>query len=287
MVVGFVQSGKTANFTALISKAADAGYRFIIVLAGIHDELRQQTQIRIDRELTGYNNLNLDGSFVEWNGLEVPRRWLNLTSAGWLDENETGEFSGKGINRFHDIFLNTQRPVIAIIKKNVSIMKRLIKWINASEVADRANVPVLVIDDEADQASVDGNANREDTDPTKTNERIRTILNAFIRSAYVGYTATPFANVFIKYNSFHEIFGDDLYPRNFIYSLPEPPGYFGTRRIFNDNLDEYFVTKIENPRNEKGNLLTGVILLLGIEEAIYSFFVGIAIEISEVIIIIL
>ena len=85
LVVGYVQSGKTANFTALISKAADAGYRFIIVLAGIHDELRQQTQIRIDRELSGHNNLNLKGDFVEWNNFEEPRRWYNLTSAGWLD----------------------------------------------------------------------------------------------------------------------------------------------------------------------------------------------------------
>lgn len=278
LVVGYVQSGKTANFTALISKAADAGYRFIIVLAGIHDELRQQTQIRIDRELTGHNNLNLKGDFVEWNNLDGPKRWENLTSAGWLDGAETGEFSGKGINKFKDVFLNRERPVIAIIKKNVKIMDRLIKWIHASGEKDRINVPVLIIDDEADQASVDGNATRDESDPTKTNERIRTILKAFERSAYVGYTATPFANVFISYDTVHEVLGDDLYPRNFIHSLPEPPGYFGTRRIFHDNLDEYFVSEILNPQNEKTELADLKSITEDMAMAVYSFFIGIAIR---------
>jgi hypothetical protein len=141
LVVGYVQSGKTANFTALISKAADAGYRFIIVFAGIHDELRQQTQIRIDRELSGHNNLNLDGDFIDWSDYESTKRWRSLTSAGYLDGKETGEFSGKGIYRFKDEFLSKEKPVIAIVKKNVRIMDRLIKWIANSEEKDRVNVP--------------------------------------------------------------------------------------------------------------------------------------------------
>ncbi len=243
LVVGYVQSGKTANFTALISKAADAGYRFIIVFAGIHDELRQQTQIRIDRELSGHNNLNLDGDFIEWNDYESTKRWRSLTSAGYLDGKETGEFSGKGIYKFKDEFLSKEKPVIAIVKKNVRIMDRLIKWISNSEEKDRINVPLLIIDDEADQASVDGNATKDETDPTKTNARIRQIIELFKRSSYVGYTATPFANVFIKHDSEHENLGDDLYPRNFIHSLPEPRGYFGTNRIFNDNLDELLLKR--------------------------------------------
>lgn len=278
MVVGYVQSGKTANFTALISKAADSGYRFIVVLAGIHDELRQQTQIRIDRELTGHNNLNLEGEFVEWNDYEEQRRWYNLTSAGWLDGEETGEFSGKGINKFKDVFQNKERPVIAIIKKNVRIMDRLIKWIRNSEESDRINVPVLIIDDEADQASVDGNATREDTDPTKTNASIRKLISLFQRTAYVGYTATPFANVFIKHDAQHEELGDDLYPRNFIHSLPEPRGYFGTRRIFHDNLDEFFVTEIKDPGNEKKELADRGNITSDLASAIYSFIIGIAVR---------
>lgn len=278
LVVGYVQSGKTANFTALISKAADAGYRFIVVLAGIHDELRQQTQIRIDRELTGNNNLSLEGSFVEWNDYEEPQRWYNLTSAGWLDGKETGEFSGKGINKFKDVFLSRERPVIAIIKKNVKIMERLIKWAGDSVTGDRINVPVLVIDDEADQASVDGNSNKPDTDPTRTNEKIRMLLNLFARKAYIGYTATPFANVFIRHDTDHEDLGDDLYPRNFIHSLPEPQGYFGTRRIFNDDLDDYFVTIVENSASEKRNLGDLGEITEALINAIITFILGMAIR---------
>lgn len=278
LVVGYVQSGKTANFTALISKAADAGYRFIIVLAGIHDELRQQTQIRIDRELTGYNNLQLEGDFVEWNDFEVPRRWYNLTSAGWLSGKETGEFSGKGINNFGDTFLNTQRPVIAIMKKNVKVMDRLVKWINQSNESDRINVPLLIIDDEADQASIDGNATKDDTDPAKTNEKIRTIINLFRRSGYVGYTATPFANVFIKHDSKHQNLGEDLYPKNFIYSLPEPPGYFGTRKIFTEDLDQNFVIPIIDSKEEKKTLSDRGELTENLIKAIYTFFIAISIR---------
>lgn len=278
LVVGYVQSGKTANFTALIAKAADAGYRFIIVLAGIHDELRQQTQIRIDRELTGHNNLNLDGDFIAWNDFEEARRWHNLTSAGWLDGKETGEFSGKGINKFKDIFLSKQRPVLTIIKKNVKIMERLIKWIENSEEKDRLNVPILIIDDEADQASVDGNANKEDTDPTKTNEKIRKIIELFVRKAYVGYTATPFANVFIQHDSEHEKLGDDLYPRNFIHSLPEPRGYFGTKRIFADDLDTYFVKQIKDSKKEKKELADLGIITEDLVSSVYDFIIGIALR---------
>lgn len=278
LVVGYVQSGKTANFTALISKAADAGYRFIIILAGIHDELRQQTQIRTDRELTGHNNLNLDGSFVEWNDYEEPRRWYNITSAGWLDGKETGEFSGKGINKLKDVFLSKERPVIAVIKKNVKIMNRLIKWISDSDEEDRINTPVLIIDDEADQASVDGNSNKEDTDPTKTNEKIRTIIGLFKRTGYLGYTATPFANVFIQHDTDHNLLKDDLYPRNFIHSLPEPGGYFGTRRIFHDNLDKYFVSEVKDPNKEKKDLADRGLITADLSEAIYTFLIGIALR---------
>jgi hypothetical protein len=278
LVVGYVQSGKTANFTALIAKAADAGYRFIIVLAGIHDELRQQTQIRIDRELTGHNNLNLEGDFIAWNDYEEARRWHNLTSAGWLDGKETGEFSGKGINKFKDIFLSKERPVLAIIKKNVKIMERLIKWIENSEEKDRINIPILIIDDEADQASVDGNANKEETDPTKTNEKIRKIIELFVRKAYVGYTATPFANVFIQHDSEHENLGDDLYPRNFIHSLPEPRGYFGTRRIFADDLDNYFVKQIKDSKKEKKELADLGIITIDLVSSVYDFIIGIALR---------
>jgi len=278
LVVGYVQSGKTANFTALIAKAADAGYRFIIVLAGIHDELRQQTQIRIDRELTGHNNLNLEGNFIAWNDFEESRRWFNLTSAGWLEGKETGEFSGKGINKFSDIFLSKDRPVLAIIKKNVKILERLIIWIKSSQPKDRKNIPVLIIDDEADQASVDGNANRDDTDPTKTNAKIREIIELFSRTSYIGYTATPFANVFINHNTEHKDLGDDLYPRNFIHTLPEPRGYFGTKKIFQDDLDQYFVKVVKDSKSEKKDLSDFGEITEDLIFSINDFIIGVALR---------
>jgi len=276
LVVGYVQSGKTANFTALISKAVDAGYRFIIVLAGIHNELRQQTQIRIDKEITGFNNLNLDDEFVQWDGFEQIDRFYPLTSAGYLDGQESGEFSGIGVNNFSDVFIEG-KPVLAIIKKNVKVMERLIKWIANSSEKDRKNVPLLVIDDEADQASIDTNANKNE-DPTKTNAKLRTILSHFQRKAYVGYTATPFANVFIKYDKESEELGEDLYPRNFIHSLPEPFGYFGTRKIFHVDLDKFFVERIASPKVEMETLTETNDLSESLIEAINVFIVSMAIR---------
>jgi hypothetical protein len=191
---------------------------------------------------------------------------------------ETGEFSGRGINKFKDVFLNKNRPVIAIVKKNVKILDRIIKWINQSDESDRINVPILIIDDEADQASIDGNSNKPDTDPAKTNAKIRSIINLFPRSSYVGYTATPFANVFIKHDSEHDTLGDDLYPRNFIHSLPEPNGYFGTRKIFHDSLDDFFVKVINDPKNDRKYLADSGIITDDLRSAIISFFISIVIR---------
>jgi hypothetical protein len=279
LVLGYVQSGKTANFTALIAKAADAGYRLIIVLAGIHDELRQQTQIRIDKELTGYNPLKLDSKFVSWSAFEEKNRWKNITTAGWIDENENGEFNIHRVHPFKDELLSKERPAIAIVKKNVKILKKIVKWIKDAPIEFRNTIPLLVIDDEADQASVDGNANKSDTDPTKTNSSIREILNLFKRKSYVGYTATPFANVFIDRTSNHSEYGEDLFPRNFIYALPEPEGYFGTRKIFSDELDKYFVVNIKSPLIEKKEILTNNNVTDDLFNAVYDFLIGIALRI--------
>jgi hypothetical protein len=157
-------------------------------------------------------------------------------------------------------------------------MERLIKWIGNSDEKDRLNVPLLIIDDEADQASVDGNANKDETDPTKTNEKIRKIIELFERKAYVGYTATPFANVFIQHDSEHEKLGDDLYPRNFIHSLPEPSGYFGTRRIFADDLDNFFVKQITDSRKEKKQLVDIGTITDDLIASVYDFIIGIALR---------
>jgi len=260
LVVGYVQSGKTANFTALIAKAADAGYKFIVVLSGIHSVLRRQTQIRLDKELTGMNDVGISEPFISEPG--TAKHWNRITTAhvrkrqsrdGVERISDLGEFDT--VNDPFSSYCNRSNPTIAIVKKNVKVLERLIGYIDNSDAASRANMPILIIDDEADQASVDGNANDPDSDPSSTNDRIRTILSRFPRKAYVGYTATPFANVLIDMGADHQILQDDLYPRNFIVSLPEPKGYFGTKKIFRGELSELFVEAVEDGDLEFHTLL--------------------------------
>jgi hypothetical protein len=216
LVVGYIQSGKTAAMAALIARAADEGYKLFIVLGGLWKDLRSQTQKRLDQEITGYSDNENDGPFV-LHDTSIPR-WVRLTESG-LD----GDF----ISGHND--LNPQTPKLAVIKKNARI-ESLRHWLEKSLVPLQ-NLPAIIIDDEADQGSIDTNYGRVDDDgeridPTKTNQRIRDLLEALPKCVYIGFTATPFANVLIDAEE------DDLYPKDFIASLPEPPGYFGPRKLF-------------------------------------------------------
>jgi len=260
LVVGYVQSGKTANFTALIARAADAGYKLIIVLAGIHDVLRQQTQLRLDKELTGINDIPIKDKFID--RTSDARAWERLTTYD-------AEFSSFSKDPFES-YCDRNRPVLVVIKKNVRVLSNLISYLGKAASAQRAKVPVLLIDDEADQASVDTNANK-DVDPTRTNEAIRKLLKLFPRKVYVGYTATPFANVLINMKAVHSSLKDDLYPRNFVCSLPLPEDYFGTQTIFNKRMAKWFIREIEN---EKSALLRGGKITANLEQAINEFLVS-------------
>ena len=187
MVVGYVQSGKTANFTGLIAKAADAGYRLIVVFSGIHNNLREQTQVRLDKELTGVQDFPSNETFVS--KPKATARWERLTNADF-------DFS-TGHSSLFSQACQSPGPVLAVTKKNVKVMDKLIAYLAAATPEERAKMPLLVIDDEADQASIDTNANDPNTDPSKTNAKIRELLDLFPRKTYIGYTATPFANVLI------------------------------------------------------------------------------------------
>lgn len=275
LVVGYVQSGKTANFTALIAKAVDAGYKLIIILAGIHNVLRKQTQIRLDQELTGMDDLDLAASGKTF--IEEPsdiKRWIRLTNAGPFDE---GEFNYASKDPFNSL-AKRKNPIIAVIKKNVTVLDSIITYFANSKDDAKDSMPLLLIDDEADQASVDGNANSKFTDPTATNSRIRILLELFKKKAYVGYTATPFANVLIDMNNMGGSIGNDLYPRNFIASLSEPKGYFGSKIIFQSQLSENFVKGIFNSSEEKICLLKKLEVTQSLEDAIYNFLIGCAIR---------
>jgi len=230
LVVGLVQSGKTANYTGLICKAADAGFNFIIVLAGIHNNLRSQTQSRLDEGFLGFDTQfervyanNADNKI----GVGLNTRYSNLVAHSITTSEEKGDFTKRaaGIVNF-----NTSDPILLVIKKNVSVMKRLYAWLRTQSNDNKINTKsVLIIDDEADNASI--NTNRPELDPSSTNGLIRNIINEFNRCAYVGYTATPYANIFIAQDD------TDLFPRDFIVNLPAPSNYVGPEKVFGTSLE--------------------------------------------------
>jgi hypothetical protein len=226
LVIGHVQSGKTANYMGLIAKTADAGYKFIIVIAGIHNNLRKQTQERIDEGFIGRSS-DPENRVVIGVGLESadyphPATLTNIND----DFNKTT--AAKSGWKIGDLI----RPTIVVIKKNVRTLDALHKWLRDMNAkgGQISDVPMLMIDDEADNASI--NTNKPDLDPTRTNAAIRRILKLFDKSCYVGYTATPFANIFINPDAYDEEVRDELFPRDFIYSLDAPTTYFGPEKVF-------------------------------------------------------
>lgn len=253
MVVGQVQSGKTANYTGVICKAADVGYRLIIVLAGLHNSLRSQTQERLDREFLGFDTRHRR-SFDQGNArigvgaLKGP--FLHAHSLTSSDER--GDFQKKVANQVW-VQAGGGDPVLLVVKKNASVLRNLYNW--ATDVQKETdpetglhivrNVPLLVIDDEADNASVNTKARPtdengqpvDDYDPSKINGWIRRLLRTFEKSAYLAYTATPFANIFIDEDEETDSFGEDLFPRSFIVSLRPPSNYTGVVRVFGLDAD--------------------------------------------------
>lgn len=223
LVVGYVQSGKTANYTALAARAADAGYRLVIVLSGIHESLRTQTQNRLERELTGHQEGGVGPA-------EIGRDWIGLTSPG---------------EDFREIDVRTLQspsPFLIVAKKHTKVLEKLDRWLE-SAARFLADKPVLLIDDEADQASINTRGNREpepdDQDeedrenaPSITNGLIRQILGRAPMAAYVAYTATPFANILIDPSAVDRKVGTDLFPKDFVIQLPRPAGYTGTEELF-------------------------------------------------------
>lgn len=241
LVIGHVQSGKTANYTGLIAKAADAGYKFIIVIAGIHNNLRKQTQERIDEAFIGRSSNPEDRKTI---GVGLERGYphpVTLTNVNEDFDKNTAAKSGSKLNDF-------SKPIILIIKKNVKTLTALHKWLkelNAEGKERISDVPMLLIDDEADNASI--NTNKEDLDPTQTNAMIRRVLGLFDKSCYVGYTATPFANIFINPDAYDKDVREELFPRDFIYCLDAPTTYFGAEKVFlNEEASQSIVRSIDD-----------------------------------------
>lgn len=238
LVLGDVQSGKTANYTAICNKAADTGYRVIIILAGTMENLRQQTQERLDAEFSGrMSQYLLDPKKKEEN---TPNARVGVGRYG--QEKQISTFTSvtkdfnKNILRQLGLSLhNLNTTAVFVIKKNKSILNNLIDWLKSFTDMDARgmiDLPMLLIDDEADNASV--NTKKDEEDPTAINDAIRRLLALFRQASYLGITATPYANIFINPDSADEMRGDDLFPRDFIYSLAPPTHYIGAEKLFGE-----------------------------------------------------
>ena len=228
LVIGYVQSGKTANYTSLMAKAADVGYRLFIVLSGMDNGLRRQTQIRLERELVG-------NSKEAKQSVKLPppgKQWHVFTS-----DEMYGDFQPGNVNT---AALQGAQPVLMVVKKNVHVLQKILDWLSSADKNTIRLLPTLVIDDEADQASIDtrGTGSVEDErpecheKPSVINGLIRQLLNQFTHRSFVAYTATPFANILIPVNQSDTEYGTDLYPSSFIMALPKPKSYVGAEELF-------------------------------------------------------
>lgn len=273
LIVGHVQSGKTANYTGVVCKAADSGYKFIIILTGTQNALRNQTQERIDEGFVGLDSARqLEATGLKEKLVGVGKfNSENLRTPVPLTTN-TQDFDKKIATQLRTRIGHFNEPVILVLKKNVSILKNLIDWLRTNN-SDLHSFPMLLIDDEADYASV--NTRKADEDPTATNSRICELLNLFEQSCYLGYTATPFANIFIDPDSEDEMLKDGLFPGDFIISLDAPSNYAGAKRIFEEDGDLKIVREVNDhedilsPKHKKNELPE--ILPASLKEAIRAF----------------
>lgn len=230
LIIGDVQSGKTVNYSGLICKAVDARFRTVILMTGTTNDLRKQTQIRLDEAFMGRDTGSETLNFI---GVGRYNKKLNPVSFTTVDK----DFSKSAAKQLNSQLSQTDgdRPMLFVIKKNVPVLKSLLDWIKTNNQygENKIDGSVLMIDDEADYASV--NTKAADADRSKTNAYIEELLNVFRFASYVGYTATPFANVFIDPETDEDMEKEGLFPKDYIYTLNAPTNYIGARDIFPAN----------------------------------------------------
>lgn len=281
LTIGEVQSGKTATYLALFNKAVDAGYRLIIVLAGGTEVLRQQTQERVDEGLIGRDSRVLR---VRSGGAITPSKHIGIGQIDATLADATGMTTvsqdfRKTSYEASNIQISPSSPsaYVFVVKKNKTVLSRLAQWLDDQPKSHgKITLPVLLLDDESDYASVN---TREETDPTAINAGIRTLLQKFSRSSYLAVTATPFANIFIDHD--HE---DDLFPRDYVYALDAPSNYVGSKATFGtiDEADDRSVAAINDandwlPLRHRESALVAT-LPATLLDAVQTFFVANAIR---------
>lgn len=251
LIIGDVQSGKTANYLGLICKAVDAGYKVVVLMTGTIEKLRKQTQMRVDEGFVGADSDAMMKALVTGQVIGVGKydpstHPVVLTSTSDDFKQQNAKNIGFGLQSISD-------PVIFVVKKNSAILKRLNKWLAIFNQNGQQKIrqSILVVDDEADNASV--NTNKDEDSPTAINGQIRDLVSKFEKSSYVGFTATPFANIFIDPDSYDAMLEEDLFPKDYIYSLNAPSNYTGARNIFAEKGDaSYMLVEIDdNVKNPK------------------------------------
>lgn len=233
LIIGDVQSGKTANYIAVMNKAADVGFKVIILLTGTVESLRRQTQERVDEGFIGRSS-------KEWlqRNAKLLRKGVGTKDATRFATGFTTESSDFKTSMLRSMNASLKNmagePVVFVLKKNAKTLQNLIDWLENYNLSNNKKVklPLLLIDDEADNASIN---TRQDNDPTTINKHIRKLLNLFQEWSYIGVTATPFANIFILPEKTEEMENDDLFPSDYIYALDAPTNYIGSNEVFGDN----------------------------------------------------
>ncbi len=283
LVIGDVQSGKTATYIGIVNKAADAGYKLVVLLTGATESLRKQTQYRVDEGFLGK-----DSSVVKHDKIigvgKYPTQLKFLRGQGMTTSAKdfvTTTYTGQAVN----IDPNADHPYVFVVKKHAKPLENIISWLAGQFDGEQFDIPMLVVDDESDYASVNTNYSATgDKSPTAINAKIRELLKLTTRSSYMAFTATPFANVFIDHNSYDEALKDDLFPHHYIFALSSPSNYVGSKKYFGTS-GEKIVTGLVDitdaheafPPKHKSHLSVAA-LPASLEEAIRAFVVASAIR---------
>ena len=275
LCIGDVQSGKTSTYIGLINKAADAHYRVIILLTGTIEKLRRQTQQRIDE---GFIGLDSYAFTLEKDNVQVGVGAIDPNTSGWAVTSTTSDFNAATAKKIVGQLNNISAPVILVLKKNKSVLEKLERWLrfyNANKTTKKIDLPMLLIDDEVDNASVN---TKKDDEVTAINKGIRKLLVLFEKANYVGFTATPYANIFIDPDTEKEMLDHDLFPRDFIYALEAPSNYIGARSIFGENAPYAYMLEANDDcesalpmKHKKEDVMA--YMPESMKEAIASFFI--------------
>ena len=252
LVVGYVQSGKTLSFTTVIALARDNNIPLVILLAGTKRNLHAQTSERLSRDL----KVERPGGLSPWAKLEDPA----VDKAGQVAQ-YIKQMTGTGVP---EKFRRT--TVITVMKNPVQLgkVRALLEALPQHDV-ELSDVPVLIVDDEADQAGLNAAVAADDT--TATYQSIINLRGALPWHTYLMYTATPQAPLLIN-------LVDTLSP-DFVRVLEAGAGYTGGRYFFVDN-KERFVRRLSHQAVDEALSSSIDEPPVELKSALASFFIALA-----------